>query len=348
MITYSFNGTSHGEGYCGTISGLPDGFVVDVAQVNKQLQLRKCGFGRSTRQTFGDSVTFEGAQNGKLTVRGDVKFFVPNAKTEQRAEITALRSGHVDVVGLARYPQLSTRALNEIASARNSVCYVVVGAICKQILQLHGVFTYSYTQQIGNVKSRAQYIFGKTENHKYFALLRCPSKIATNKMAQLVEQMRNDGNSLGGVSVVCATGVPCGLGDVFPYEDRLDGKLAGSFMAIPSVKSVEFGLGKNYAEQNGVKASDVLCVCDGLVKYQTNNCGGIVGGITTGNDIVCSLTVKPVPTVKNTFTIDKLTKQTVPSHYERADTCVVANVGIIAENILATVLVNQMTKQNLL
>ena len=131
MIEFEFYGTSHGEGYGGVIKGLPDGFSFDADYVNRQLQLRKSGYGRSARQVYPDCVTFKGF-GGAVTVNGDLEFFVPNAKREERAEITALRSGHVDVVGQACYEGKTVRELNELYSARTSVCYVVLGAICKR------------------------------------------------------------------------------------------------------------------------------------------------------------------------------------------------------------------------
>ena len=116
---------------------------------------------------------------------------------------------------------------------------------------------------------------------------------------------------------------------------------------IPSVKGVEFGLGERFAELTGKQAADQLCVdTDGNIAYQTNNCGGIVGGISNGKDIVCCLTVKPVPTVKGVQTVDSVTHSAVEQHYERADTCVVPQVGVIAENILAYVILDVMCEQD--
>ena len=134
MITFSFEGTSHGEGYHGKICGLPKGFAFSARYVEKQLALRKKGVGRSDRQQFADKVIFKNAVGDE--VKGEsVEFFLPNARVETRGEITAVRSGHSDVTGRARFPHMSVRQIAEIASARNSVCYVVLGAICKQLLE---------------------------------------------------------------------------------------------------------------------------------------------------------------------------------------------------------------------
>lgn len=345
MIKYNFWGESHGQGYGGTISGLPQGCEFSVDYVNEQLNLRKCGYGRSARQILHDIVSFDGVTSGTYTVNGDVNFVVANAKVEQRAEITALRSGHADVVGKARYPDKSVRDVAEIASARNSICYVVVGAICAQLLHKQGIVTYSYVTSIGKVRSKANFVLGQTDKLPHFDKLHCPSAFATKRMMRQIDICRKQGNSLGGSVVVGASGVPMGIGDVFPYESRLDAVIAGAFVGIPSVKGVTFGNLQNY-RKDGKTVADKLCLQDDGIVYQTNNCGGIVGGITNGKDIVCTLFVKPVPTVKGVTTVDAVTHNVVQAHYERADTCVVPNVGIIAQNILATAIYNAIANKD--
>ena len=344
MITFEFYGTSHGEGYGGIIKGLPCGFTFSVSYVNKQLALRKMGYGRSNRQSYPDIVSFKGCGD-TVTVNGDLEFFVPNAKQEKRPEITALRSGHVDLVGQARYVGKTVRELNELYSARSSVCYVVLGAICKQYLETKGIYTYHYTHSLGGVTSRNRYRLGVSEREPHFELFHCPCRYATNLMKQRVDEARANFNSLGGIAVVGASGVPMGLGQALPYDQKLDAVISANLMGIPSVKGVSFGLGDKYASITGVECVDKLAVVNGKIGYATNNCGGIVAGITTGQDVVCKLVVKPVPTVKGVKTIDKTTLTEADAHCERADTCIVPNVGVIGENILAYVLLNQILKQ---
>lgn len=344
MIEFEFYGTSHGEGYGGIIYGLPEGFTFETDYVNEQLRLRKCGYGRSMRQAYSDVIIFKGFGN-TVTVKGGLEFFVPNAKREERPEITALRSGHVDVVGQARYEGKTVRDLNESFSARSSVCYVVLGAVCKRYLEEKGIHTYHYTHSLGGVTSRNRYRYGISETEKHFELFHCPCRYATNLMVQRVDEARERGDSLGGTVVAGATGVPIGIGQALPYSERLDAQIAANLIGIPSVKGISFGLGEKYAVQTGVECADKLAAVNGKIEYATNNCGGIVAGISTGRDIVCKLIVKPVPTVKGVKTIDSSTFAETEAHYERADTCVVPNVGVIADNILAYVLLNQLIKQ---
>lgn len=345
MITFKFQGTSHGEGYRGVISGIPEGFTFDVRDVNTQLKKRKCGYGRSGRQSYDDVAIFDGEKDGFVTVSGDVSFFVPNKCVEKREEIVNLRSGHADVTGHARHPEMTVREIAEIASARNSVCYVVLGAICKQILAKRGIYTYHYVERIGGISSRNSYKFGISEKQEFFETLHCPCRYATEMMAQKIDLARAEGNSLGGVAAVGATGVPKGVGEILPYTSRLDAQISANLVGIPSVKGILFGSAK-VADMDGVSANDKLGVRDGELCYLENKCGGIVAGISNGCDILCHLTVKPVPTVKGVQTVNA-DLQDSEAHFERADTCVVPNVGVIAENILAYVIANQMIAQDL-
>ncbi len=344
MITFEFWGTSHGEELGGIVKGLPKGLLIDVGRVNDELKRRKEGYGRSVRQMLQDKVTFDGF-DGDAVIESDLTFHIANKSVEQRPDITALRSGHSDVVGKARFPELTVRQIAEISSARNSVCYVVLGAICKQYLETRGIYTYHYVEKIGGIASRNRYRFGVSENEPHFAILHCPCRYATQLMKQAIDSARTVGDSLGGIVAVGATGVPMGVGEILPYNERLDAQISAYLVGIPSVKGISFGIGDKYANLYGTKAQDEL-VFDGTVRYSTDKCGGIVAGITTGQDILCHLIVKPVPTVKGVNTVDAVTHETVLQHFERADTCVVPNVGVIAENILAYVIANQMLKQN--
>lgn len=343
MITFDFDGTSHGEGYCGKIFGLPSGFAVDLTSLQHQLDERKKGYGRSARQFACDRVEFP---HGSVTDNdGTLEFFVPNVHTGTLPEITALRSGHADVTGKARFPEKSVRQIAEIASARSSVCYVILGAICKQILAKHNIFTYHYVEKIGGISARNRYRFGISEKEPHFAILHCPCRYATDLMTKKIDEARNVGNSLGGVVAVGANGVPMGIGEILPYSERLDAQISANLLGIPSVKGIVFGDAEKIVDLDGVSANDALEAIDGKICYAQNKCGGIVGGISNGRDILCHLFVKPIPTVEGVETIDSATLQVVSAHHERADTCVVPNVGVIAENILAYVLLNQLTKQ---
>ncbi len=342
MIKYEVTGSTHGAGYSGSISGLPSGVAIDTDAINRELSLRKCGIGRSSRQDIEiDTVTLTGLDNG-ITTGSTVCFEVANTKHAKRDNITALRSGHIDVVVANAYGIDTVREHNEQASARSSVGYVVVGSIVRQCLAQYGITLYSHTLSIGGVVAD---IANNTISSDSCPLL-CSDSIAVEKMTKAIDNARELGNSLGGIVRIVAHGVPMGLGFHTPYSRRLDGIIAGALMSIPSVKGVSFGMGCEYANSTGVACVDKLALDNNNnIVYSTNNCGGIVGGMTTGGDIVAELVVKPVPTVRGADTIDSVTHEVVPAHFERADTCVVPNVGVIARNMLAICLLDSITNK---
>ena len=341
MITFNFSGTSHGIGYQGTICGIPKGVCVNIDNINSALQLRKSGFGRSARQMLQDKVVFVGHEGQRefFTDGKDITFTIANYCVETRPNITAVRTGHADLVGTIRHPNLTARDIAEIASARSSVCYVVLGCICQQIVAEWGVESLYFVKQIGNVVANTNN-YNNLDN-QFFP---CPDKDAAEQMTQQILLAKQSGDSLGGVATVVVK-APAGIGEIFPYHKRLDGQLSAHLAGIPSVKGVSFGIGNDYANLTGTTSHDQLQVHDGQISYKTNLCGGIVGGVTTGKDIVINLVVKPIPTVKGVNTIDTQTLQVVPQQYERADTCVVPNVGFIAMHIANYVLANQILTQ---
>ncbi|MBR5251135.1 MAG: chorismate synthase, partial [Clostridia bacterium] len=345
MIKFFVKGFSHGDGYHCKAIGLPKGFKVDISLIQEQLLLRRQGVGRSQRMTTEQDVIefFSGLDDCGKTDGNDLTFFIRNVDNTlaTKPSITALRSGHADLVGSIKLNLQDARQVCELSSARRTVAYTAFGAICKQILAQYGIFTYSYLRQIGKVVANDE--FDYFVDKKVLARdLRTKDDSIAKLMQQEILDAKEIGDSIGGKVCVGCVGLPIGVGDFINYENKLDGILSKAMMSIPSVKSVEFGLGPCFASQTNTQVADNLTVVDDKVLYGTNNCGGVVGGLSTNKPITMTLTVKPVPTTKKSVeTIDIQTKQKVLSHYERSDTCVVQNVGIIAENILATTILDQ-------
>ena len=321
MIKFFAKGFSHGKGYLCTAVGLPEGYRIDTNAVACELSRRREGIGRSPRmKNEEDKITFlSGIDANGRTDGSPLQFFISNNDTTlpKKPPITALRSGHADLVGCVKYGLDDARIVCELASARRTVAYTAFGAICKQILATKNIYTYSEVTQIGKVKRDGKVDFDALSTAEILSA-------------------RENGESIGGKVMVGCNGLGMGMGNLIDYENRLDGVIAHALMSIPSVKGVEFGLGTLFSDKTNGQVADVLTVKDGKIVYATNNCGGVVGGLTNGNDIVATLTVKPVPTTKKGVeTVDLVTGERSVSHYERSDTCVVSNVGVIAENILA-------------
>lgn len=343
-------GLSHGDGYHCKAIGLPADFKINVDRLNEQLALRRAGEGRSARmKSESDRVEFLSGVSADFVTDGrPLEFFIKNKDdgVESKPPITALRSGHADFVGCTALGLKDARYVCERASARRTAAYVAFGEICRQILESKGIFAYYLTRNVGGVKCDAPFDYRNDYSRIKKDDMHCPSDETKQKMLRRIQEARAAGDSVGGSVEVGCVGLPTGLGDFFHYDQKLDGVLAQKMMSIPSVKGVSFGIGAKYADSTNGKVCDALKTDqNGNIFYATNNCGGITAGMTTGGDLKINLTVKPVPTTaKGVRTVDIVTKKTVDSHYERSDVCVVQNVGVIAESILAAAVLDLILK----
>lgn len=345
MLKLSFDGKSHGVGYSAALSGLPQGVKISVSEIQKEMKRRRKGVGRSDRQFIeNDDIVFESGLVDGVTTGGVLRFFIPNAAFKVGEgglpPITALRSGHADLVGCIKLGLKDARPICEEASARNTVVYTVVGAICKQILAERGISFFSYVETIGKVSAHIESFDITSVKEAYSREICCPDATAALLMQKEIDLARSRGESLGGRVRVLCLGLPAGLGEFKILENRLSGKISGRLMSIPSVKGVVFGDGEHYSP-------DELLLDGEKIVYATNRCGGIVGGLTNGKELSVALTVKPVPTQKKACkTIDIVTGEAVEAHYERSDVCVVENVGVVAENLLAYEILDCILEEN--
>lgn len=312
MIKILTAGESHGKAMSGIADGIPRGFTIDTKQLYDVLLSRRSGIGRSSRQTIeSDEIEFTAGLINNTTIGSPISFVVYNKDNwldTKVKPITALRSGHADVGGINLLNSPDCRLVSERLSGRSTLPLVVIGNICKQILNVINITTSYKVINIG----------GRTDNYN-----------------EIINKARSDGDSLGGQVEITINGLKPGIGKISQADDRLDAILASRLMAIPSVKAVEIGLGTHYAQLSGYQAQDKLIVSNNSIKYDTNNIGGIAGGLSTGGDIVVRLTVKPVPTFKRpSQTIDSVTLKNTSAHYERADTCVVETIGLIASQVV--------------
>ncbi|MBM4432381.1 MAG: chorismate synthase, partial [Chloroflexi bacterium] len=169
--------------------------------------------------------------------------------------------------------------------------------------------------------------------------IRCIDQKTSQKMKESILEARKLKDTLGGVVEVIATGVPVGLGSVMHYDRRLDSRIAQALMSIPSVKAVEIGDAIKIASMFGSEAQDVISYNKGRFVRKTNNMGGIEGGMSNGEDIVCRVYHKPISTLTSPLpTVDIKTHQTASAIVERSDVCVVPRAGVVSEAMLALVL----------
>jgi chorismate synthase len=249
------------------------------------------------------------------------------------------RPGHADYVALGKYGGFNDPRGGGRFSGRITVGYVMAGAVARKLLGTLGVTVLAHTVDIGGVKAAPQSL----ETIRAQAPgdpLRCADPEASLRMARLIQEVKQSGDSLGGVVEGIALNVPVGLGE--PVMDTLEGDLAKALFAIPAVKAVEFGAGFAVAAMRGTANNDPFLVQDGGVVTATNNAGGILGGLSSGMPIIVRAAIKPTPSIavpQKTVNISKMQEVsiTVPG---RHDICIVPRAAPVVEAMMAVVLVD--------
>ena len=270
-------------------------------------------------------------------------------ETEQEAvKVTRPRPGHADLAGVLKYGQDDIMNVSERASARETVGRVMAGAVTRQLLLEFGIRIASHTVQIGPVRlTRHPSDFEEVASvFETDPDIRCIDQETSQKMKQIILEARARKDTLGGVVEVIATGVPVGLGSVMHYDHRLDGRMAQALTSIPSVKAVEIGNAIAGAAMFGSEFQDQIAYKGQRFTRKTNNMGGIEGGMSNGEDIICRVYHKPISTLRVAAeTINIATHRPAPTTVERSDICAVPRAGVISEAMLALVLGQAMMEK---
>jgi chorismate synthase len=346
-------GESHGPACTVIIEGVPAGLSVSAADINLDLRRRHSDFGRGGRGKIeADTVEIlSGIRYGK-TLGSPITLMVTNRDfdnwrevmnvaetTAETPPLTCPRPGHADLAGAVKYGQNDIRNILERASARETVCRVMAGAVTRRLLAELGICIASHTTRIGDVAAPGTYrdfdevagIFERDPD------IRCLDKDASAKMKEAIASVRQSGDTLGGTVQVIATGMPAGLGSVMHYDRRLDSRLAAALMSIPSVKGVTIGNAIEMAAARGSEVIDEMFVAnDGGYRRRNNNSGGVEGGISNGEDIVLNAYFKPLATLgEPAASIDIGTGKPAKAISERSDVCAVPRAGAVAEAMTA-------------
>jgi chorismate synthase len=223
----------------------------------------------------------------------------------------------------------------------------MAGAIAKKLLNLIGVEVLAHTVEIGDIKARPKG-FDEIKKNIDQNPLRCADMAAAQAMSEVIEQVKAEGDSLGGIIEGVARNVPVGLGE--PVFDTLDGELAKALFAIPAVKGVEFGSGFSAAGRRGSENNDPFTIRDGRIFTVTNSAGGILGGISNGMPIVVRVAVKPTSSIaKDQRTVDiKNMETTTLSVKGRHDVCIVPRAVAVVESMMAVTLCDFAIRAGLL
>lgn len=344
-------GESHGRAVGVVLDGCPAGLTLSEEDIQKELDRRRPGQSKaSTSRQEADSVevlsgVFEGQTTGC-----PISLLVWNkdaASSAYDAIRNRPRPGHADYAYQAKYGLRDHRGGGR-ASARETVGRVAAGAIAKKLLYHEGIYIAGYVTELGGIKAclpeHRDILDLRTAAEG--SIVRCPDPEAGEKMVQLLDEVRMSGDSLGGMVEIVARGVPPGLGE--PVFDKLDADLARALMGIGAVKAVEIGAGIQSSRLKGSEMNDPIVICEGgKIDFESNNAGGILGGISTGAPIVCRIAVKPTPSIsKRQRTVDISSKESAEIEIKgRHDPAIPPRIVPVAESMVALVLADHLLRQ---
>lgn len=362
------SGESHGKCLTAIIEGLPAGIRIKQDVINKDLARRQKGYGRGGRmQIEEDKVEIKsGVRFGKTTgapvcleiknkdfanwedVMSPLNYEYPTEDMLKKIEeksFTKARPGHADYAGSVKYHLNDLRDVLERSSARKTAIEVAVGSVAKQVLREFGIMGFSHVIQIGNVKLDfypKTYTLIKEKAEKSDVM--CADDLTADRMRNAIDSAAQEGDTLGGKFEVIFGNLPVGLGSYSQWDMALDGRLAQAVMSIPAVKAVEVGAGVEAAHLNGSQMHDEIFVNKSKEIYrQTNNAGGIEGGISNGETLIIKGTMKPIPTMRKSLaTVDLKDMTPASAHFERSDVCAVPACSVVAEARVAIILVDEL------
>ncbi|MCM8772838.1 MAG: chorismate synthase [Candidatus Omnitrophica bacterium] len=353
MLKFLTAGESHGKCLIGILEGMVSNMPLTEEDINKELERRQKGYGRSERMKMEKdrAEILSGVRNGKTTGAPitilienkdweNWKDFMNIEKVKEGKERYIPRPGHADLSGFLKYNFEDLRNVIERASARETAIRVAIGAICKKLLNEFGVKIYSRVKRIGSVEDEGN-INDIKENYEKIetSLTRCLKK--EKEMMEEIDRVSKNGDTIGGIFEIIVEGVCPGLGSYVHWEKRLDAKIAYILISIPGVKGVEIGLGFEGVNLSGSQFHDEIFYKN-KIQWKTNNSGGIEGGMTNGNDIWIKCFMKPIPTLKRGLSsIDIRNLEEKKYEYERSDICAVIPASIIGENLLAFILASE-------
>ncbi|MCC6244051.1 MAG: chorismate synthase, partial [Gemmatimonadaceae bacterium] len=270
----------------------------------------------------------------------------------RKRNVTRVRPGHADLTGILKYDRYDARDILERASARETTARVAAGAICRQLLREIGVTIGSHLVHLGGVDATAPEALPDDINASADASpLRTLDALAEQEMIVRIDAAKREGNTLGGICEVVVRGLPVGLGSHVSWDRRLDGRLGQAMMSIPAVKGVEVGLGFETARRTGAQVHDEIEPAPGRtraghVRRKTNRAGGTEGGMTTGEDLVIRVAMKPISTLMRPLgTVDMATGKPAEAVPERSDVTAVPAMGVIAEAMAAFVLADALLEK---
>jgi len=331
-------GESHGKAVGVVIDGCPPQIPLDEKIIQAMLNRRRPGssVASTSRKEPDTAIIMSGVFEG-VTTGTPIMIMVNNKDASSKAYepyADLFRPGHGDITYLAKYGVRDWRGGGR-ASARETVARVAAGAVAKNLLEREGVRVYAYTLELGGIRAK-KCDLDVIDKNMFF----CPDMEAAEKMEKRVLSIKKKGDSLGGIVEIKVEGVPKGLGD--PVFDKLDADLAKAIMSIGAVKGVEIGSGFEAAGKLGSENNDPITP-EG---FTSNNSGGILAGISNGDNILIRAAVKPIPSIAiEQKTIDRFGKQKTISTKGRHDISAIPRINVVCEAMASLVLADHLLRQ---
>jgi len=366
MLRFTTAGESHGRSLVAIVEGLPAGVPVDQELIDGELRRRQLGYGRGGRMKIerDHAEILTGVRHG-LTLGSPLTLLIENKdwpnwtdvmaseprdiEPEKSRRLKRPRPGHADLPGGLKYDVRDLRNILERASARETTARVACGALAKQLLTAFGVEVRSHVIQLGGIpESPLELSWEQIAAIPDDAPLHCADNDAQERMIELIDKIRREGDTLGGIFEVAARGVVPGLGSHTSWDLKLDGLLAQAVMSIPAVKAVAIGAGAEASSLPGSEVHDEIAYNSDTREFirETNRAGGLEGGITNGEQIRIRGHLKPLSTLRRALrSVDIDTKEEEVAAFERSDVTAVPAAGVIGESMVALVLAGAMREK---
>ncbi len=364
IIKYLTAGESHGKGLLGIIDGLPAGLTINEKFIAQDLFRRQQGHGRGGRMKIekDHAEIYTGVRHGR-SLGSPIGLIIPNADFENWTEkmsaepingkikkVTLPRPGHADLAGVQKYDSDDIRNILERSSARETTMRVALASICRKLLKEVGIEVGSRVVQIHTEKDGTplskdispELISKKADKSP----VRCLDKKVEKKMIDAIDKAKKEGDSVGGIFEVVASGLPYGLGSHVQWNTKLHARISESIISVNAFKGIEIGMGFKSAECFGSAVHDEIGWDGKKYTRYSNNAGGIEGGMSNAQPIVVRVVMKPIPTlIKPLRSVDIQTKKENLAHKERTDSCSVPAASIVAEAMLCFVLADAMLEK---
>ena len=365
-MRYLTAGESHGPRLTAIIEGVPAGLPLSEEDIDKELKRRQGGYGRGARMKIeSDRVEITSGVRHGLTMGGPITLNVTNLdhrkwleimnvapveeKKKNLRKITKPRPGHADLVGGMKYRFDDLRNSLERSSARETTMRVAVGAVAKRILEEIGLEVASHIVNFGGIEIAIPENLTVSEIKEKAGQSEVSIVVPEQEEAvkAYIDQVKKDGDTIGGIVETLVGGVPVGLGSYVQWDKKLDAKIAQGVVSINAFKGVEFGLGFDAGRLKGSQVMDeIIWSQDTGYTRRTNNLGGFEGGMTNGEPILVRGVMKPIPTLyKPLMSVDIETHEPYKATVERSDPTALPAAGVVMEAVVATVLATEVLEK---